>query len=475
MADTSSQAVNNDNTSAQGIGTTYMYNDPATVQAATINKIKVLNRTDPIVAQYAQTFFGVDAGLPKLSGTTSLDKNSRNLFQTTFSQELKLAKSGSAGSASSSILDIFKPISSHIGSTLGNQNGVQSAPFLGTPSFLPSGLNNLVSKIGVGFGATMDATFKKYKLDTTQHSPSQVQGNPSSVAVASKPAVSFPPALIPDIYNGVQSIIKNKSGLVDEAKKAGVTFTTTLLGGLLDGLSSQVTSPLLKQAAQGTVSTLKNASSSYLGTQQKTQLTSSVQNQSSQLGSALQNPLAIATNYIPKQVKGVAAFNAPLSIIGNYLPGAISSAFSNPQSLPGFGNSGNLGFALQPALQAVQGIAVQSALSNFKGQEAILSPLLTLGTSVLTTSLSPLSTTPPAKKPSTVNAGIVVAQGVPQPQTTPSPVLQTSTGEQPTSSSGLTVSSPINNVQPNPPQSFTSLQPNASQLSLTPNFTSLQP
>ena len=302
------------NTSAQGIGTTYMYNDPATVQAATINKIKVLSRTDSVVAQYAQTFFGVDAGLPKSNSDQpqSLDKNSRNLFQTTFSQELKLAKNNTSqvnpssddtsgqNPVSKNILDVFKPISQHVGSTLGNQNGVQSAPFLGTPAFLPSGLNYLVNKVSVGFGATMDATFKKHKLDTTQHAPSQVQGSPSSVAVANKSNVSFPPGLIPDIYNGVQTIIQNKSKLIGEVEQIGVAFATGLIGGLLDGLTSQVTSPLLKAAAKGTVKNLTAASSQYLGTKLKTQLTSSVGKQSSQLGTALQNPLTVATHYLPK-------------------------------------------------------------------------------------------------------------------------------------------------------------------------------
>ena len=435
-----------DNTHTKGIGTTYMYNDPATVKAATINKIQVLNRTDPSLAQYAQSFFDVDAGIPKSTTSAkdqSLDKYSRNLFQTTFSQELSLAKKGE-GSASKKILDFFKPISSHIGSTLGNQNGVQSAPFLGTPSFLSSGLNSVVNKVSTGLAASMDAAHKKYKLDTTQHSPSQVQGSPSSVAVASKPNASSPLVLISDTYNGVQSIVKNKAGLVDDAKKVGITFATGLVGGLLDGLTSQVTSPLLKSAAKGTVSTLKNASSSFLGTQQQNALTNSVQNQSTKLGGALQNPLTVATHYIPKQVTGTAAFNAPLSIASSYLPSALSTAFSNPQGLTGFGNSGNLGYALQPALQAVQGQAVSSAIGKYGGQLAILSPLLNLGANVLTSSLSPLSTTPPAKKASTVNTGIVVAQGVPQSQVTPTPVLPTSDGN-PTASSGLTISSPINN------------------------------
>jgi hypothetical protein len=459
----SSQAVNTEKTSAQGIGTTYMYNDPATVSAATINKIKVLSRTDLTLAQYAQNFFGVDAGLPKTdsSQTQSLDKYSRNLFQSTFSQELKLAKSGAGSPTSSNILNIFKPISQHIGSTLGNQNGVQSAPYLGTPSFLPSGLNNLVNKVSVGFGATMDSVFKKHKLDTTQHSPSQVQGSPSSVAVASKSNISYPPGLIPDIYNGVQSLIQNKSALIGDVERVGITFATGAIGGLLDGLSSQVTTPLLKSAAKGAVSTLKNASNSYLGTKEKTALTNNVKQQSSKLGSSLTDTLNVATHYIPKQPQGVAGFNAPLSIVGNYLPSTLASAFSNPQGLPGFGNSGNLGFALQPALQAVQGIAVQSALTNFKGQEAILGPLLTLGANVLTTSLSPLSTTPPAKKQSAVNKGIIASQGVPQPQTTPNPVLPVNTSA-PASSSGLTISSPINNGLAQPV--------NPSQVTIKTNF-----
>ena len=88
-------------------------------------------------------------------------------------------------------------------------------------------------------------------------------------------------------------------------------------------------------------------------------------------------------------------------------------------------------------------------MSNFKGQEAILGPLLTLGAEVLTTSLSPLSTTPPAKKQSSVNPGIVATQGVPQPQTTPNPVLPLKT-ETPASSKSLIISSPISNGLPQP-------------------------
>ena len=80
------------------IGPTYHYNDPSTTTPATAKKIATISRKDPTLGSFLESLFGVkqsvksgDSAAVKQSTESamqSLDRYSRNLVQTLFSQEL---------------------------------------------------------------------------------------------------------------------------------------------------------------------------------------------------------------------------------------------------------------------------------------------------------------------------------------------------------------------------------------------------
>jgi hypothetical protein len=433
------------------IGPGYHYNDPSTTTPATAKKIAIVNRKDPTLATFLENLFGVkqsvksgNSAAVKQSTETamqSLDRYSRNLVQTLFSQELALAKTtnktvqhttssiqkgtesitSTLDSASKKINETLKPVSSALGSTLGTLTQVARDP-LGAPELLGRTMSDVVKRVNPSFANKMDATYKKYKMDNLSHMPDQLMGSVRNLMMAADAILSVPLAIISDLYNGLMDIMKEISSSVDQIM-ASVTKFFFGPGGLLDSIIpiSQIMDFL--DAIGELSSQLTGISQVFSGANQVAGVTFQAETLTQQFGSFIQNPLDLAFAYAPPQVsQGLYAIQNPQSVINQFLPPQLSEQFAKLSQITGFGFNGNMGYGFESVLSGLKGGVISSIVGDFANQYAILSPLIaTAGGGGTATNKA----YPPALTPSTVNPAIATSQGIPQPQTPPPKVIPT--------------------------------------------------
>lgn len=433
------------------IGPTYHYNDPSTTTPATAKKIAIVSRKDPTLGSFLEGLFGIKQSVK--SGNTaavqqstesamqSLDRYSRNLVQTLFSQELALAKSAnkttqnvSGGiqkgtesitktldSASKKINETLKPVSSALGSTLGTLTQVAKDP-LGAPEFLGRTMSDVVKRVNPTFANQMDATYKKYKMDNLSHMPDQLMGSIRNLMMAADALLSVPLAIVSDLYNGLMDIMKEISSAVDQVT-ASVTKFFFGPGGLLDSIIpiSQIMEFL--DAIGELAGQLTGISQVFSGANQIAGVALQAQALTNNFASFIQNPLDLAFAYAPPQVsQGLYAIQNPQTIVNQFLPPQLSEQFAKISQITGFGFNGNMGYGLESVLSGLKGGVISSIVGNFANQYAILSPLIaTAGGGGTATNKA----YPPMLKPSVVNPAIATTQGVPQPQTPPPKVIPT--------------------------------------------------
>lgn len=433
------------------IGPTYHYNDPSTTTSATAKKIAIVSRKDPTLGSFLEGLFGIKQSVK--SGNTaavqqstesamqSLDRYSRNLVQTLFSQELALAKSAnkttqnvSGGiqkgtesitktldSASKKINETLKPVSSALGSTLGTLTQVAKDP-LGAPEFLGRTMSDVVKRVNPTFANQMDATYKKYKMDNLSHMPDQLMGSIRNLMMAADALLSVPLAIVSDLYNGLMDIMNEISSAVDQVT-ASVTKFFFGPGGLLDSIIpiSQIMEFL--DAIGELAGQLTGISQVFSGANQIAGVALQAQALTNNFASFIQNPLDLAFAYAPPQVsQGLYAIQNPQTIVNQFLPPQLSEQFAKISQITGFGFNGNMGYGLESVLSGLKGGVISSIVGNFANQYAILSPLIaTAGGGGTATNKA----YPPMLKPSAVNPAIATTQGVPQPQTPPPKVIPT--------------------------------------------------
>lgn len=433
------------------IGPTYHYNDPTTTSAATAKKIAIVSRKDPTLGSFLESLFGVkqsvksgDSKAVKQSTETamqSLDRYSRNLVQTLFSQELALAKAAnkttqniSGGiqkgtesitrtldSASKKINETLKPVSSALGSTLGTLTQVARDP-LGAPEFLGRTMSDVVKRVNPEFASRMDATYKKYKMDNLSHMPDQLMGSIKNLMMAADAILSVPLAIISDLYFGLMDIMNEISSAVDQVM-ASVTNFFFGPGGLLDSIIpiSQIMEFL--DAIGELSSQLTGISQVFSGSNQIAGVALQAQALTNNFASFIQNPLDLAFAYAPPQVsQGLYAIQNPQTIVNQFLPPQLSEQFARISQITGFGFNGNMGYGLESVLSGLRGGVINSIVSNFANQYAILSPLIaTAGGGGTATNKA----YPPMLTPAATNPAIATTQGIPQPQTPPPKVIPT--------------------------------------------------
>lgn len=432
-------------------GPTYHYNNQSTSSYATAKKVAIISRKDPTLGDFLKKLFNVNESVK--SGNTkavqqstetamqSLDRYSRNLVQTLFSQELALAKSANKtvqhttsgiqkgtesitstlDSASKKINEALKPVSSALGSTLGTLTQVARDPF-GAPEFLGRTMSDVVKRVNPNFANQMDATYKKYKMDNLSHMPDQLMGSIRNLMMAADAIFSVPLAIISDLYNGLMDIMKEISSAVDQIM-ASVTKFFFGPGGLLDSIIpiSQITEFL--DAIGQLAGQLTGISQVFSGANQVAGVALQAQALTNNFGGFIQNPLNLAFAYAPPQVsQGLYAIQNPQTIINQFLPPQLSQQFAKISQITGFGFNGNMGYGLESVLSGLKGGVISSIVGNFANQYAILTPLIaTAGGGGTPTNKA----YPPQLTPSAVNPAIATTQGIPQPQTPPPKVIPT--------------------------------------------------
>ena len=418
------------------IGTTYQYNNQSTASAATARKIQILSKTNPDLGKSVTEF------LKSGQDIKGFDKYLRNRLQTLFSQELKLAKSTdkavktttgaikegeeaiveTLGNASKKIKETFKPVSTQLGSTLGTLTQVMKDP-LGAPEFLGRTMSDVVKKVNPDFANRMDATFKKYKMDNLSHTPDQVMGSIKNLVTAFDDIISVPLSIVSDLYFGLMDIMKELSSAVDQIMSAVTNFFFGP-GGILDSILPLGQIQEFLDALDSLAGSAVGISQTFSGANQIAGSALQLQSLTNGLGGFIQNPLNLAFAYAPPEIsQGLYAIQNPQSIVNQYLPPQLSQSLAKISQITGFGFNGNMGYGLQSVLEGLQGGVINSILTNFASQYAILTPLLNLGSGIAGT--PPNKSYPAALQPAVTNPAIKVAQGIPQPQTPPPPVVPT--------------------------------------------------
>jgi hypothetical protein len=363
----------------------------------TAEKIAILRKKNPVLAEYVSKLLGMPNGNSKTAqkNLSQLDPHTRNLVITLFSAELSLHQgiataSSYAGSAiesakntivgdirgiKDSINQELQPVSSFVGSTLGTLTNVLQNP-LGAPEAIGRAIGKMVDDSNPGFMDKLDATLKKYKVDELQHLPSQILGGIKSLASTLDAILSVPLALAADIYNGVMQLIQEMSDLLNSVTGA---IMDLIFGpkGLLDSLVP--IGPLLEflSTVSEVVSIAGPILGSFSGLTAVTSVVGEIGSVSSLAQGALSNPLSLASAYLPPGASmAVGAFRNPQMLLSQLIPPSINQQLGKIGSLPGLGFVGNLGYSLGGTLQSLQGGIISNIVDQYTSQLGILGPLL---------------------------------------------------------------------------------------------------
>jgi len=314
------------------------------------------------------------------------------------------------------VSDFLKPISSFVGLVLATLTGIMADP-TGAISLLPRSLASLIERVFPGFAASMEATFKKYKIDALAHLPGQILGSVRNLITMVDAAITLPFIIIADLYQALMDLMQQVAAIIDEAMALVYNFLFGP-GGLLDGLYITEILAILEEVSL-LASEIGALAGVFSGSNPITNFTNMIQNYAGQIGSFIQNPFDTLFAYAPPQVsQALYLIRNPQQMINSILPPQLSEMFKQVSAITGFGFNGNMGYGFASVLQGLRGGVLNAILTNFASQYPTLTHLLGgLGTGggVSTGGASGLFTNPFGQKTS--------AGGIVQPQYIPSPVL----------------------------------------------------
>ena len=417
--------------------------------ATTTEKVRTLARKNPDLGKYLSQTFGVAMGGAESTagtlngGSKQLDRYTRNVIQTLFSAEVSLnsqvgqTTNGIAGGISqlgeniqhdlvglkTDLNELLKPVSSAVGSTLGNLTNVLRDP-LGAPQAIGNSLMSVIDRISPDFANQLDGSVKKFKLDELQNLPGQMLGSVRNLATAADELLSVPFGMISDLYNGLMDIMKEIGNLVDSLMSSVFDF---FFGpkGVLDSIFpiGEILS-LLEEVGE-IMSFADSIVGQFGGFSAVTNITSQFQGYVSQATSILQNPAQLAQAYLPAQVtEGLGMLRNPEQMLQSLIPPEIGSQLQKIGQIPGLGFVGNMGYGLGGALKSLEGGVFSQALAGLEQQAGILGPLFNKqnGGSPVVNQSTPY---PPGIEFASTNPNIQTIKGVPVKTSPPPVVLQT--------------------------------------------------
>jgi len=407
-------------------------------QAQTEQKIRILEKKDATLGKVARSLFGIKGEVVGSIDTSlqELDKETADRLRGLFSQEILLAGGtstsvtaggsstgagssagggGSVGGIASGITgsirgfadrvdtsisnqiqninEHFKPVSRELGQTLGNISRFIGDP-AGTLALIPGSLKNVIERNNPGFAADLEATYKKFHIDTLVHIPSMVVGSITNLVTGLDAILTLPVIIITDLYQGLLDIINEISDAVD---KIVASFVKKIFTEFLDGLLLDILK-ILEYVVElaGYIGGIAALS---LGANPITQYANLVQTYGGALGSFINNPLDTLFAYAPPQVsQALYLLRNPQQMVNNLLPPQLTEGFAKLASITGFGFNGNMGYGFVSVLQGLRGGVISSILTNFSAKYPILTPLLgklNAAASTSNTPAPPTVTAPP--------------------------------------------------------------------------------
>ena len=333
--------------------------------AGSLNGVSTIDNINPDIYrrlryQYSNLYIATAAG----TATTALGGIQSTTITTMSAASLK-------------IQETLKPVSSFMGSTLGNLTGVLKDP-LGSVVALPGTLGAMMSETNPMLAAKYEATFKKYNIDKLAELPQSILGSTQQIFKMIDTGLAVPINFITDIYYGAMDVLKQFNDLIDSVfsmiQQMFNTVIRTLAPGLLEFLSA-----LSDFASQlGAICTI------FSGVNQFTQFLGQVQSYANLANGFAQNPASYLQTFIPQNVSNVLyTIQNPQNLLNQLVPDEIANGFKTIQSITGFGFNGKMGYGLESVLNGLQGGVISSMLEGFATQFSILSPLLTGRTSTI--------------------------------------------------------------------------------------------
>jgi len=404
----------------------------------TQQKINILGRTRGPIASGVNRMFAQGGPPPNF-----LDKYTRNLLQTLFSQEIAIGQSivrststfgqtldNISGDFNYNILrvsagfeDALKPVSTALGSTLGTLTGILRDP-LGSLTLLPQTLSRMVEKISPKFAATIEGTFKSTKLEGLVHLPGQILGSIRNLLTMADAILTLPIIILSDLYNGLIGIMEEIASFVDEIISSIMDAIFNKIFGLLNRIIPidavlEFLDAVIELAAE-----IQGLSTIFLGPNIVAGYALNIQNLASSITNFIQNPTQLIYSFIPQQFsqnlnQAFYYLRNPEQLINSILPASFTGMIDRVLTpVTGLSFNGNMGYGFGAVLNGLRGGVVSTILRGFANQYPILTPLLGF--------VQPTSSRvymPTALRNSLINSNIPVVQGIPQIQAPPGTVL----------------------------------------------------
>lgn len=331
------------------------------IESATssLNGVPAIDNINPEIYrrlryQYSNLYIATAAGI----GTSTIGGIQDSLVTSVSSANLKLQET-------------LKPISSFMGSTLGNLTGVLKDP-IGSAFALPATLGAMLAETNPMLAAKYEATFKKYNIDKLAELPQNMFGSIQQIFKTIDLGLAVPINFITDVYYGAMDILKQMNELVNTVFSLLQQTFNNIIRTLLPGVTEFLT------ALAEFANELAGISTIFSGISQITQYTSMLQTYSNKLNGFIQNPADYLQSFIPQNVSnGLYALRNPQTLLNQFVPPEIANNFKMIQDITGLSFNGRMGFGLQSVLEGFQGGVISTILGGFATQFSILSPLFT--------------------------------------------------------------------------------------------------
>jgi len=424
------------------VGPDYTYQNAQTAATQTAAKIAILEKKDPSLAKIAKAIF-LNSG-DFNSALQGIDKVTADRLRAIFAQEIAIgAPTGLAGPSTlntprgladgavgsirgftdrvegsfsktiNNINQAFRPVSRELGQTIGNTTNMVRDP-LGTIALIPGSIKNVIERNNPEFAASLEGTYKKFKIDQIQHLPTILSG---SLRVVDS-ILTLPFIILSDIYQGLVDIITEISDAIDRIISS---FIKIFLENIFDGLILDIINIL--NEISSLAAEIQGIASLFGGVNIITNLAFNIQVYSGQLGSFLSNPLDLLFAYAPPQVsQALYLLRNPQQLVNSIIPPEINNMFAPLAKITGFGFNGNMGYGFVSVLDGLRSGVLSSILTNFANQYPVLTPIL----GILNNPNIPIGNPPlpPTVEASPVNpTRAIVKQGVTQPQQPPPTVV----------------------------------------------------
>ena len=272
---------------------------------------------------------------------------------------------------SARLQETLKPVSSHMGSTIGNATGVLQSP-LGPELAIPKTLQAMMRDTNPALAAKYDATYKKCTLDKLSEQPGSLLGSAQQIVRTSNSGQTIPMNFVTDIYHGAMGPMNSLKALIESITEILEMFFNNSLRTKIPGTD------ILLDSVVKFAGNLNGVSTMFSGLKQMNALTDQLQKYSGGLDRLTQNSFEYAAQYAPSQVLGGKySFQNPSVLLNKFIPPNMQSGFAKLQDSSGFSFSGKMGVGLGGALQGLRGGVISGVVSGYATQFAMLAPLFT--------------------------------------------------------------------------------------------------